>query len=482
MLSELNENSDPPLCVDCDGTLIKTDIFHESIVGYISLNPLRIFHVLCWVFYGRAICKDNLASRVDIVASNLPYNFEVLDYIIEQKNTGRKIFLVTATHIKYANEVASFLNIFDDVFGTTKTLNLKGKNKAAFLITRFGEYGFDYIGNSRADLPVWEKARRALFVGGASTFHFKLKKINTHVEQISHSASTPLKRYVQLIRMHQWTKNAILFIPLLTSHSFLNIQNGILGFLSFSFVASSVYIINDLFDLNNDRVHHLKRKRPIAAGDVGIISSSCLSCALLIVGVGLSFFINTAFTLLIVFYVVITILYSFLLKKLLLIDTIVLSFLYCLRLLAGHLAMNIPLSFWLMSFAIFFFFSLAMSKRFMELKYFLDSGSTGQIKGRGYEGVDLVPLGIVGVSSGILSIAIFSLYLQSDKVVPLYKSPMLLILLIPVFLYWISRVWILAYRGALNEDPIIFAVKDVMSYVLIIIILLVIITASLVSF
>lgn len=482
MFSESIKNTIPPLCVDCDGTLIKTDILHESVMKYVASNPLRVFRVLLWSIRGKAIFKDILASKVLIAASSLPYNIEVLDYVKEQKDRGRKIILVTASHVKHANEVASFLNIFDDVFGTTKILNLKGENKADFLITKFGEYGFDYIGNSYADLPVWGKARKAILVGGSSTLHAKLRNINIHVKQISHGGGTPLKKYAQLIRAHQWAKNLILFIPLLTSHSFSNIQNGVLAFLSFSLTASSVYIINDLLDLDNDRIHHLKKRRPIAAGDLGIIPSVYLSFTLLTVGVGLSYFINTAFMLLVVFYVVVTVLYSFFLKRLLLIDTIILSLLYCLRLLAGHLAMDIPLSFWLMSFAIFFFFSLAMSKRFMELKYFLDSGSTGKIKGRGYEGVDLMPLGILGASSGVLSISIFSLYLQSDKVIPLYQSPMLLILLIPIFLYWISRVWILAYRGVLNEDPIIFALKDVMSYVLFIVVMVVIITASLVSF
>lgn len=478
MTGNTDQNTGFPLCVDCDGTLIKTDILFESVLKLLAVNPLKIFNVIVWVLQGKKFLKEKLVANVKISVSSLPYNPAVLKYIKQKKDAGHNIVLVTASHQDNAEEIASFLNIFDHVFGTSKTVNLKGRNKANFLTDKFGAGGFDYMGDSNADLAIWEKSRKAILIGNTPFLHARLKNINNNIERIPMNTNG-LMMYLKLIRIHQWAKNMILFIPLLTSHSFLHIPNGIIAFFSFSFVASATYIINDLVDLENDRAHHSKKRRPIAAGNISIPTAISLSILLMAVGVGILFFINNImFTLLVAGYIVMTLAYSFILKKKLLIDTIVLSLLYCIRLLAGHIAMDVPLSFWLLSFSIFFFFSLALAKRYMEISHSVKSEIIGKIKGRGYEENDLLPIGILGISAGMLSVAIFSIYLQSERVMSLYKAPMLLVLLIPIFLYWISRLWILAYRGFLNEDPVVFALKDKTSYLLLIIILFVILTAT----
>lgn len=470
-----------PLCVDCDGTLIKTDLLLESGLKFIAFNPFNIFMLIYWLFRGRKELKNQLASHVKIEASILPYNSSVLEYINLHKD--RPIVFVTASHQDYAVEIASHLNIFNEVFGTTETINLIGRNKANFLIDRFGKYGFDYIGDSKADLFVWENSRTAIIVGNKRSLAGRLQKSYPLVEFISQKSSNKFKEYVKLIRVHQWAKNLIIFIPLLTSHSFLNFQEGIIAFFSFSFIASSTYIINDLIDLDNDRAHHSKKKRPIASGNISIVNSIILAFSLMIFGISLLYIIDIfSFSLLAIGYLGLTLCYSFFLKRILLVDTIVLAILYCIRLFAGHLAMNVPLSFWLLSFSVFIFFSLALAKRYVEIKYFVDLGLKGRIKGRGYEENDLLPIGILGISSAMLSIAIFSIYLQSERVISLYKSPMLLILLLPFFLYWVSRIWILAYRGMLNEDPVIFALKDRTSYLIFSFILLIIMTSAFIIF
>jgi 4-hydroxybenzoate polyprenyltransferase len=479
MTGTTNQDINFPLCVDCDGTLIKTDILFESALKYIGTNPCKVFLILYWLLQGKTVLKNQLASRVKINVSSLPYHSGVMEYIRQEKETGRPIILVTASHQDYAVEIASYLNVFDEVYGTTQSVNLKGTQKAGFLTDKFGKNGFDYIGDSKADLPVWEMSRKAIIAGKGSSLQARVKSTHAEVVLISETTGKGLRKYTKLIRVHQWAKNLIIFIPLLTSHSYQNFSQGILAFFAFSFIASTTYIINDLVDLENDRLHHSKKIRPIAAGSISIPYSIMLAFSLLLAGIGLLYSIhNILFALLTIGYLGLTLVYSFYLKKVLLVDTIVLSLLYCIRLFAGHLAMNVPLSFWLLSFSIFFFFSLALAKRFMEIKYSVDFGIKGRIKGRGYQENDLLPIGVLGVSSGMLSIAIFSIYLQSERVMSLYNTPMLLILLVPLFLYWVSRVWILAYRGILNEDPVVFALKDKTSYLIFGVILLVIVAAS----
>lgn len=456
-----------PLCVDCDGTLIAADLLHESIVKIVKEKPLRIFQMLCWLMLGRCVLKRKLAEIAKINPAKLPYRKEVIEYLKNRKSMGGQLFLVTAAARTHADSVASYLDIFDDVFSSDDSTNLKGRKKQAMLVEKYGHKGFDYMGDAEADMPVWSSADTAIAVGRNQAFLSRVKKINPNAQSLGEQSSN-FKKWFKLIRVHQWAKNLILFVPVVTSHKVLNTNilfESLTAFFSLSFIASATYIINDLFDLDNDRSHARKCYRPLASGSVGIPVGVGIAVGLLVSGFAISLFLPRYFLLLIGLYIFLTISYSSQIKRIVLADAILLAGLYTLRLLIGHSATGIPLSVWLLAFAIFIFFSLALAKRFVEISLApRSSASSKKIQGRGYQFSDLGLIGALGASSGVVSILVMILYVSSPEVRVLYSQPALLILLAPLFLYWIARIWLLAYRGCLHDDPVLFALRDRVSY------------------
>lgn len=469
--------SDPPLIVDLDGTLIKSDLLLESIYAIIRRNPLLVFFLPLWLLSGKVYFKNRLAQMVQIDSKTLPYNTDFLTYLNNEFSRGRKLVIATASVTKFAEEVASHLGIFTEVFSTDEKYNLSGKRKLALLLENYGEKGFDYAGNSKQDLFIYPHARKAILVNSSKKIYNAARK-TSEVQQVFGSYRRNLLFYFNAIRFYQWVKNILLFIPLITSHEFNNVSiviNLFLGFISFSLCASGGYLFNDFLDLLTDRSHPRKKNRPFASGNLSILTGSILMVLLQCTGLGLAALQGWQFFCLLVFYCTISVAYTCHLKKYILIDVLVLAGLYTLRIVAGAVLTNVPLSFWLLAYSIFLFFSLALVKRCSELITVVNT-NRDHVKRRAYSIVDIDYLREMGISSGYIAILIFALYINSPDVAILYSHQKLLWMICPFFFYWISRLWFKTARGEMTDDPIVFSIKDKASryvaYTIIIIILL----------
>lgn len=456
-----------PLCVDLDGTLIQTDSLLESCLRLIRQNPLMLIFLPFWLLSGKAGFKQKISQHVELAPKSLPFNSGLLKYLTQQRLHNRHLVLVTAANKKIAEAISAHLNIFDEVIASDETQNLSGKNKAQVLIDKFGDKGFVYAGNANVDLDVWQHAASAIVVNGTNNLVNKAKRITTVEEIFPKDKNNILKIFLRAIRVHQWTKNLLIFTALILSHSWFNgdlVQTSILAFLAFCFAASSIYLINDLVDLEDDRKHQTKKNRPLAAGTLSI------KTALLIIPVLLSFsflfasLINSNFVIILAVYLILTTAYSLILKPIALIDVITLTSLYTIRIIAGAIAIDVPLSYWLLAFSMFIFLSLALIKRYSELKNLIQQGETNAVA-RGYHVDDLLAVSLFGICSGYLSVFILVLYTHDLQADTLYSSPDWLWFVAIAVLYWISRMWLLSFRGKMNEDPVLFAIHDRNSYV-----------------
>jgi 4-hydroxybenzoate polyprenyltransferase len=450
-----------PLVVDLDGTLVHTDMLHETSLRVLRDSPWHLFHLPFLLPQGKAVVKQHLASRGRFDPQHLPYNEELLAWLREQKAAGRRLVLCTASDNAVAQSIARHLGIFDEVMASDGSANLGGKVKAASLVARYGEHGFDYVGNSTTDLPVWRQARRAIVVNAPTALVLKAGGI-CEVEKVFPRLPTSLAAWRRVLRVHQWLKNVLLFIPALAAHQLHNPQmwsSLLLAFVSFSLCASSVYIFNDLLDLESDRSHPRKRARPFASGEVPIWIGLVLSVALLAASFGLATYVGGSFLPWLGFYFVLTCVYSWTLKRLMLVDCLALAMLYTVRIVAGAAAAALALSFWLLAFSVFLFLSLAFIKRYAELEVQLLNGQT-KVHGRGYYTSDAPLLQNLGVTSGYGSVLVLALYLNSDAVLRLYRTPEIMWAAVPILLFWISWMWMQAHRGLMHDDPLVFAVKD----------------------
>ncbi|CAG1020747.1 partial Decaprenyl-phosphate phosphoribosyltransferase, partial [Patescibacteria group bacterium] len=450
-----------PLVVDLDGTLIRTDMLHESMLRILHDNPLKALCVPYWLWEGKAVLKQNLAGLAKINPTLTPYNHEFIDWLKHQREEGRTLILCTASDVSIANAISNHLGIFDEVMASDGTINLAGKHKAEALVERFGHAGFDYAGNSRADLAVWQCSRHAIVVNASEKLAHKAEQL-CEVEKVFEKPKLTIVVWSKLLRVHQWLKNSLLFIPLLAAHQLTNIDANIalfLAFIAFSLCASSVYIVNDLLDLYSDRQHHRKSRRPFASGVVPIWKGVVLAPLLLIASLLLAWLVNMHFLAWMLFYFVLTCLYSWQLKRMVLIDCLTLTTLYTLRIVAGAAAVNMSLSFWLLAFSVFLFLSLAFVKRYAELEKILLHGKR-RAHGRGYYTDDAPLIQTFGITSGYAAVLVLALYLNSDAVIKLYKTPQIIWGAVPVMLFWLSSMWVQAHRGKMHDDPIIFAIKD----------------------
>lgn len=455
-----------PLCVDLDGTLVRTDTLWESLALLVKNRPWLLLAVPFWLLGGKARFKREVSRRVTLDPAALPYRTELLERLHAERAAGRSIVLVTAADESIARAVADHLGLFSEVLATNPQLNLKGRNKAGVLIARFGPRGFDYAGDHVADLEVWQNARQAWVVGANSLVAAAAARV-AEVGWVAPQAQRgTLASLLKLLRPHQWVKNFIVFIPVVTSHQITRpavLGAAALGAVAFSLCASAIYVFNDLMDLAADRRHPSKRRRPLASGELGLPWAFLLPPVLLGMAMSIGGLLPGGFTLVLAIYFATSTAYSLHLKRTPLLDVFVLSSLYTLRLLAGHAATGIVTSDWLLAFSIFLFLSLALVKRFQELQT-LPPDSQGQIRGRGYEAVDLPLLMPLGVASGYLAGLVLALYVSSEQVKALYHRPSLLLLVCLLLLYWVSRVWLIAHRGKMHDDPIVFALKDAPSY------------------
>jgi len=454
-------NLRPPLVVDLDGTLVRTDMLHESVFRVLRDNP---FYALCipyWLSRGKAVLKLKLANCTGFDPSSLPYNHDLLDWLKLQRAQGRKLILCTASDRSIATTISEHLDIFEEVIASDGIANLAGKHKAEVLVQRFGHAGFDYAGNSRDDFAVWQCARRGVIVN-ASEYVVNKSRNCCEVEQVFLSPVLGFTAWRRVLRAHQWLKNLLLFVPFFAAHQITNLDTWfalVLAFFSFSLCASSVYIVNDLLDLESDRQHSRKRHRPFASGLVSAWMGVVLVPLLLLSSLGLAQYVGGTFAPWLLFYFVLTCAYSWVLKRLMLVDCLTLAMLYTLRIVAGAAAASMALSFWLLAFSVFLFLSLAFVKRYAELELQLLNGKQ-KMHGRGYLTSDAPLVQTLGITSGFAAVLVLALYLNSDAVVQLYRTPEFVWGTVPVMLFWISWMWMKAHRGEMHDDPLIFALKD----------------------
>ena len=457
-----------PLVVDLDGTLIRTDLLVESASQFLIQHPLAFFKPLLWLLRGKTVLKTELAQRVHLDASALPYNTDVLDWLRAEKQAGRRLVLATASHRVLADQVAQHLHLFDEVLATEGDTNLKSTAKAQALVARFGEDGFDYVGNDWPDLQVWAKAHTAHVVDAPAALLARAQA-QVPVGQVFRS-DLPSKPMAMLkaMRLHQWMKNLLVLVPLMAAHQYADASRDLLAlmaFVVFSLTASSVYVLNDLVDVQDDRHHARKRHRPFASGALSLVLGWCAWPLLLLLAVGLSAaFMPVLFSVSLGVYFVLTVAYSLHLKQLAVVDVLTLAALYTLRIIAGAAAIDVAVSFWLLLFSMFIFLSLALIKRYSELKVARDAGKTGALRGRGYEPDDLELVSSLGGSAGFIAVLVLALYIQDGQAAHLYATPQLIWLACPVMLFWISRAWLIAHRGRMHDDPIVFALKDKVSW------------------
>lgn len=452
-----------PLVVDLDHTLIKTDLLVESFFGFVSRSPFGVFKLPRWLFNGKAFLKSKLAEVVDIDVSTLPYDEMVLARIREARTRGRPVYLASASNQRFVKAIADHLGLFEGWFASDGAINLSGATKAALLVNEFGEGGFDYIGNSQADLKVWSRAATAIVVGSNGRIERQLGMLANEIERVA----TDKKRFgwFRLLRPHQWAKNALVAVPLLTAHKFsmTSIETVVFAAMAFSALASSVYILNDLLDIQADRSHPTKRNRPFASGEVSFLTGAIAALVCLCVSIIIGISISLQFLTVLGVYLATTAAYSLVLKRKMLIDAITLAGLYTIRVIGGAVAINVPMSEWLMGFSTFIFLSLALIKRYSEMALRFDKGLPDPTN-RNYRTGDLPVIAALAAAAGYCAIIVMSLYLSSDTVRSLYTHPAVLWLVCPLLLYWISRMLMLSHRRLVNDDPILFAVRDKISW------------------
>lgn len=450
-----------PLCVDLDGTLIKSDILVESFFALLKKDPRYAYVAPFWLSKGKAYLKHQIAERVDIDVTLLPYHPSLLEHLKAERANGRRIILVTASNQDPGERVAQHLGIFDEVLASDAEINLAGKAKLRTLIQRFGEKGFDYIAGAPIDLTIWPHANKAILVNPERGVE-KAARRSSNVEQVFDDRKEGLTAYLRAVRAYQWLKNLLVFVPLVAAHKLADpiaVLQAVMAFIAFSLCASSAYILNDLLDLPADRSHPRKRHRAFAAGTVSPVSGALLIPVFLLAGIVAALGLPLIFLALLIAYVIVSFSYSVYLKTLAVVDVFVLAGLYTLRVIAGTVAILEQHSFWLMAFSIFIFLSLALAKRIAEMQLYIQDFSH-TIQGRGYRVSDLEALYSMGTASGYISVVVIALFVNSQDVMRAYAQPEWLWLICPLLLYWVSRLWLKTRRGEMHDDPLLYAVRD----------------------
>lgn len=462
----------PPLVVDLDGTLIKTDLLVESVCSLLRQGPLSLFALPVWLLKGRAHLKREIAQRVQLDPALLPYRTELVDYLRAEHEKGRAIVLATASDERFAGQVADHLRVFDTVLASDGITNLAAERKRERLVAQFGEKGFDYVGNESRDLAVWSSARKAIVVNPKPRLKRAVVKV-TLVESVFEEPSVSVGEYVRALRPQQWLKNILIFVPLFAAHLFTEpvlVATTVVAFMAFCCCASSGYLINDLCDLPADRHHPSKRLRPFASGRLPPVYGLAMAPALVVLGCLLSWLVSWLLVGFLLLYLTLTVAYSLRLKKVLLLDVFLLACFYTLRIIAGGIAAAVPLSVWLLAFSMFLFLSLAFVKRYAEL-VIMRSVDGDHAQARSYELSDAELLAFEGTASGYAAVLVLSLYIASGAVKVLYSTHLILWLVCPMLLYWIGYLWMVAHRGKMHHDPLVFAVRDGTSRILILLML-----------
>jgi len=450
-----------PLVIDLDGTLILADLLHESSLKLLRQQPQWALAIPLWLASGKAHLKRQIASRVALEVHSLPYNEAVLAWIRRERDSGRRVVLCTASDLRYAQQVADHLGLFDEVIASDGIDNLSAQHKARLLVERFGDAGFDYAGNSQDDVAVWQRSRLAIVVNASDGVRAQARRSATVDREIERTRTGP-RDWLRAMRVHQWLKNLLVLVPLAGAYRLADLPlllQALMAFLAFGLCASAVYIINDLMDLESDRAHPRKKLRAFASGRLSVPAGLALAAVLLSASLAIALTGRPAFLLWLGVYFALTLAYSFGLKSRVIVDCLALGALYTLRIIAGCAAVGLAMSFWLLAFSLFLFLSLAFVKRFSELSLVAKLGRS-DARGRGYLVSDLPLVQAMGVTAGFSAVLVLALYINGDTASHTYARPESLWLTIPILLYWISRMWMQAQRGNMHDDPVVFALRD----------------------
>ena len=490
--------SQTALCVDLDGTLVKSDTLVDSVLALVRQNPRALLHLPRWLAQGKAAFKQHVTAAVTLDVVHLPYNQPLLEFLFHQHAQGRHIYLATAADAALAQRIALHHPIFAGVLASDGAHNLAGPNKLAAFEQRFapgpaGEPTFSYIGNASPDLPILLACAEPMLANPTHALTAALDKAGCSPAHVFQDRSRPIRAWLKAIRLHQWAKNTLIFLPLLLAHAWRTpgpLTGAVLAFFAFGLCASATYIVNDLLDIEADRRHPTKQRRPFASGNLPATQGALVVVLFLMASAFLAIILPyfafrdpmplhpQAFLVWLCIYAITTTAYSFALKRLVLVDVIVLSGLYTIRILAGSAATSVPVSTWLAGFSVFFFLSLAFVKRFAELdgQRLRVPATAATTNGRGYLLADLEQLRSFGTSSAYASVVVLTLYISALDT-RLYHHPARLWLLVPVLLLWLSQLWLLAARGQLHDDPVVYAITDRRSLLLGLLVLAIIFSA-----
>jgi len=449
-----------PLVVDLDGTLVRSDLLIETTFSELARRPQSFVELAMALRHGKAALKHRAAEPVEFDPSLLPYDDEVIARIRQARAQGRPVYLASAANRRLVGMIADHLGLFTGWFASDQTTNLSGEAKAKLLVEAFGERGFDYIGNDAADLPVWAKAARALAIRAPAGVARRLARASTEVEHLPCSRPD-WRTWAKLLRVHQYAKNALVFVPLLTAHLFTGeaVLQALLAAIAFSLCASSVYVLNDLADLRDDRGHRTKCRRPLACGAVPLTHAVMAVPILLVSALAVAAAVSWSFLGVLLGYFALTTAYSFSLKRKMVMDVIALAMLYSIRVIGGAVAVDVVVSKWLLAFCTTIFMSLALIKRYVELATRHDANMPDPTN-RDYRTSDLPVVGALAAAAGFNAVTVFALYISSDAVNQLYTRPAILWLVGPVLMYWIARALMMAHRRLMDDDPMVFALKD----------------------
>lgn len=456
----VSDREQRPLVVDLDGTLIRSDLLIECAFSELSRRPHAIVDMFSALGQGKASLKHRLSEPEDFDPAVLPYDAEVLKIIHQAREQGRPVYLASASHERLVSAVADHLGLFSGWFATDASRNCAGEIKAGLLVAAFGEGEFDYIGNDAADLPVWRHAAKAYAIRTPAKVARQLSAQCDDVEHLSHEVPT-WRTWARLLRVHQYAKNGLVFVPLLANHLFdwTSVVLALLAVVAFSLCASSVYLLNDLVDLQDDRTHRTKCRRPLACGDIPLSHALLAIPVLLLLSFAVATQISWPFLGVLAGYFALTTAYSFLLKRKMILDVVALAGLYTTRVIGGAVALSVAVSPWLLAFMMSWFLSLALVKRYVELLARREANLPDS-RSRGYRNTDVGMVGALAAAAGVNALTLFSLYIADADVQALYTRPEILWLVAPILTYWIARVLMLAHRGQVHDDPVVFALKD----------------------
>jgi 4-hydroxybenzoate polyprenyltransferase len=465
-MSAVGMDGDVPLCVSCEHALLKTNIFQEALFLLVKRNPLHIFLLPIWFLRGRSALIQQVSEDVQINWRTVPLRERIVERMRAAHAGNRQVFLLTSMPKIWARELSAELSFSKTIFISDPLPEASAEDTESHLTNLFGLRGFDYIGDGRRDLPICRSARRTLIVTSDRTASARANELSSVESIIPRDGAGP-STFLKMIRVHQWVKNFLIWVPLLAAHRLTSLRSiGIaaVAFLAFSFCASSVYVLNDLLDVESDRQHLRKRNRPIASGKITVDQALIIGLLLFVAAVWLALRVSALFALTTGIYFVMTSAYSLRLKRQVIVDVVLLAALYTIRVVAGAVATTVVPSFWLLAFSMFLFLSLAVVKRYSEMLVTL-SEEKQYASGRGYSVQDLPVLLSLGVSAGIAAIVVLALYINDPATNRLYPSTIWLWPVPPLMLYWISRVWMKAHRGEMHDDPVVFAMRDWQSLV-----------------